>query len=59
MPAGDYRLSFGSPCINTGSNQAWMADSFDLAGHKRILQKTVDMGAYESEAGMGTVFLAR
>ena len=45
---GNYRLSAGSQCINTGTNQSWMTNSFDLDELPRILQSTVDMGAYES-----------
>ena len=46
---GDYRLQVGSPCINTGTNQAWMLGVSDLDGNKRIwpVDGTVDMGAYE------------
>ena len=44
---GNYRLSVGSPCINSGMNQDWMNNSVDRDGHKRIQYGTVDMGAYE------------
>jgi len=44
---GNYRLQAGSPCINAGTNQAWMTGAKDLAGHNRITGGTVDMGAYE------------
>ena len=44
---GDYRLGAGSPCIDTGQNQVWMAAGYDLEGHSRILNDVVDMGAYE------------
>lgn len=46
--AGDYRLKTTSPCVNTGTNQAWMTGAGDLGGQYRILEGTVDMGAYES-----------
>lgn len=46
--SGNYRLSAGSPCINSGTNQDWMASSSDLDGHARILYGTVDIGAYET-----------
>ncbi|HBA83810.1 MAG TPA: hypothetical protein DCZ95_06935 [Verrucomicrobia bacterium] len=44
---GDYRLSSGSPCIDAGSNQVWMATAEDLAGSDRVSCGYVDMGAYE------------
>ena len=47
-PAGNYRLSANSPCINTGTNQAWMTGKTDLDGNPRIITGTVDMGAYET-----------
>ncbi len=43
----NYRLSASSPCINAGKNQNWMADAADLDGNPRIINGTVDMGAYE------------
>jgi hypothetical protein len=43
----DYRLSAGSPCIDAGKNENWMADAVDLDGNPRIVNGTVDMGAYE------------
>jgi len=44
---GNFRLSTGSPCIDTGTNQNWMITAKDLDGKSRILNNTVDMGAYE------------
>ena len=46
---GNYRLQPSSPCINAGTNMAWMTNSVsvDLDGRKRIQYGTVDMGAYE------------
>jgi len=43
----DYRLWPTSPCINTGSNQAWMASALDLDGNARTNGIAVDIGAYE------------
>jgi hypothetical protein len=43
----DLRLAFDSPCINAGTNEDWMVGAVDLAGHPRIMDGTVDMGAYE------------
>ena len=46
-PAGNYRLATTSPCINVGTNQAWMTGKTDLDGNPRIIAATVDLGAYE------------
>jgi hypothetical protein len=45
--SGGYRLDTGSPCIDTGTNQAWMATATDLDGNPRIANGIVDMGAFE------------
>ncbi len=47
--ADDYRLAAASPCINTGTNQDWMAAAPDLDGRRRLdrFSRLVDMGAYE------------
>jgi predicted outer membrane repeat protein len=47
VATGGCRLSWGSPCINAGTNQAWMDNAFDLAGSVRKRFGRVDMGAYE------------
>jgi len=44
-PAG--RLLASSPCINAGTNKAWMAGAQDIDGHDRIIGGTVDIGACE------------
>ncbi|MCL2104363.1 MAG: C10 family peptidase, partial [Kiritimatiellaeota bacterium] len=44
--AGNFRLQSGSPCIDTGSN-AYAVGDYDLDGNPRIINGTVDMGAYE------------
>ncbi len=48
-PGWNFRLASGSPCINTGSNAAWMAQGLDLDERPRLDRLTgqVDMGAYE------------
>lgn len=44
---GNYSLQAGSPCIDAGTNRAWMAGGADLGGAPRILKGRVDMGAFE------------
>ncbi len=44
---GDLRLSLGSPAIDTGTNSA-VNTLTDADGHDRIINGTVDMGAYEN-----------
>jgi len=53
---GDWRLQKRSPCVNAGTNMAWMASAVDLAGAPRIQSGIVDMGAYET-ACPGTLFV--
>lgn len=47
----DYRLKPNSPCIDTGRNEEWMWNAFDLDGNPRIFRgrppEIVDIGAYE------------
>ena len=59
----DFRLSLGSPCIDAGSDAAVPPDSGDLDGDANVLEQTphdldgltrivnkaVDMGAYEAQ----------
>jgi hypothetical protein len=46
---GNYHLLPGSPCINTGDNSAVPPSVVtDLDGNPRIIDGTVDMGAYEA-----------
>jgi hypothetical protein len=44
---GVFRLGYGSPCIDAGSNMAWMASATDVLGMPRIALGAADMGAYE------------
>ena len=46
--AGDYHLASGSPCIDTGTNMAWMVGASDLEGRSRIVGVRVDRGCYEA-----------
>jgi len=43
----DYRLLRDSPCIDAGKNEDWMSGSVDLDGNPRIMNGTVDIGAFE------------
>jgi len=45
--ASDFHLSPNSPCIDAGVNQAWMTGAQDLDANARIINTTVDIGAYE------------
>jgi hypothetical protein len=44
---GDYTLTNGSPCVDTGVNQVWMNTATELDGKPRILNTIVDRGAFE------------
>ena len=48
---GNYQLQDSSPCINRGSN-SYVENALDMLGNMRVMNTTVDMGAYE---WMGTV----
>ncbi len=62
----NYRLNSSSPCINAGHNNPWMTDptnlwsaySVSLDGWDRILDGTVDMGAYETPVAFACTFSA-
>jgi serine protease len=43
----DYQLSAGSPAIDAGTTSAPDIPKKDLAGHPRIVDGMIDMGAYE------------
>ncbi len=45
-PGSDLHLQGGSPCIDTGDNGV-VTVAIDLDGNARIIDGTVDMGAYE------------
>jgi len=45
---GNYRLQFGSPCIDAGDN-AFVASAFDSDGHGRVMGARVDIGAFEHQ----------
>ncbi len=50
--AGNFHLQPGSPCIDTGSD-TYSTGSTDLDGNPRVVNGTIDMGAYEFQAGSG------
>jgi len=52
---GNFRLNLGSPCINTG-NDVFSSQPVDLDGNPRIIDSAIDMGCYESPAGLQNHF---
>jgi hypothetical protein len=54
----DFRLHVDSACINAGANMAWMTGATDFGGTARILDGTVDMGAYETPLALWCDFAA-
>lgn len=44
----DYHLTCGSPCINRGTNETWMAEACDMDGQPRRFDDVVDIGANEA-----------
>jgi len=50
--AKDYTLKTTSPAVNNGDNSLYVglnANTLDVAGNKRLISATVDMGAYENQ----------
>ncbi len=47
----DFRLANNSPVLNIGNNDAIANYNIDLAGNERIVNNTVDLGAYEGSGG--------
>jgi hypothetical protein len=56
--AGDYHLRLRSPCVDAGTNLAWMEAATDLDGARRR-QIRVDMGAYETPSLNKSVIMLR
>ena len=46
----DFSLQAGSPALNAGNNEATenIAETSDLLGNPRVVEETVDLGAYEN-----------
>ncbi len=49
--SNNFRLSGGSPCINTGNN-VYNNQTVDLDGNPRIMENTIDIGCYEYGTGI-------
>jgi hypothetical protein len=47
LASRNYQLLRTSPCVNSGNNQDAALSETDFAGKPRIVNGTVDMGAYE------------
>ena len=54
----DFHPIYGSPCLDSGSNQGWMTGATDLTGAPRIIHDIVDIGALESNPP-GLIMLVR
>jgi len=56
ISSGNYHLRSTSPCIGRGMFKSWMTTSIDADGKPRIINGTVDIGAYEySEAPIASI----
>ena len=52
ISGNNFRLQNTSPCKNSGTNDQYVFETFDLEGNSRIMGATVDMGAYEYVEGI-------
>ena len=57
MTTNNFHLLKTSPCLNAGTNLPWMVGAMDLEGNPRILERFVDLGAYEGRASSGMMLL--
>lgn len=46
--AGNFRLAWGSPCLDSAVEQDWMIGGTDLDGDLRVWNGEADIGAYEA-----------
>ena len=53
-----YRLSAVSPCVNAGDTTVALSGALDLDGRRRVANRRIDLGCYESQVG-GTVIIVR
>ena len=47
IAGGLYTINAASTCVDTGTDEEWMAGSIDLAGNARVQGEHVDIGAVE------------
>jgi hypothetical protein len=52
---GDFHLSAGSPCIDTGNADASGLPLMDLDGNPRVINGVADMGAFEFQVPVGNI----
>ena len=54
----DWSLSKNSPCINAGTpdTTGMYLPQFDMTGNLRIMHDTIDIGAYEYQLGINSIF---
>ncbi len=58
--AGNFLIRVSSPAVNRGTNLAWMVEGVtDLSGNPRVAFGKVDMGAYENQLSVGSIFRLR
>ena len=42
VATNDFHLRAGSPCVDTGTNEAWMAENQDIDGQRRVMPMPPD-----------------
>ncbi len=57
--SGNYRLQCDSPAVGQGQILPWMTGALDLDGKERIVDNTVDIGAFEVQPAMATILVVR